>query len=87
MIDFYTRRDCPACDEARSTLQQVLEDRARSGDPTARVRYVDLADRPELEATLGPLLPVLVIGDRQLQLTTTYRSIARFLDGVLGRLA
>jgi hypothetical protein len=86
-LDFYTRTGCDICDEARAMLQVVLEERAKRGDPIARVRYVDLADRPELEADYGAWLPVLEVGGQKLTLSSTYRPIAQFLDVSLGRLA
>jgi hypothetical protein len=86
-IEFFTRSGCEICDEARSTLQLALEERVKRGDPIARVSYVDLADRPDLEADYGALLPVLSVGGRQLTLTSTYGPISRFLDVTLGRLA
>jgi hypothetical protein len=86
-IDFYTRTGCHICDEARAMLQVVLEERAKRGDPVARVHYVDLADRPELEADYGAWVPVLELGGQKLTLTSTYRPIAQFLDVTLGRLA
>jgi len=86
-IDFYTRTGCHICDEARSTLQGLLEERARRGDPIARVRYVDLKDRPDLEADYGAWVPVLEVGGHKLTLSSTYRPISQFLDVTLGRLA
>jgi len=86
-IDFYTRTGCLICDEARVTLQTVLEDRARRGDPIGRVHYVNLADRPELEADYGAWVPVLQVGGQKLTLSSTYRPISQFLDITLGRLA
>ena len=86
-IDFYTRTGCHICNEARATLQGVLEERVRRGDPIARVHVVDLQDRPELEADYGAWVPVLQVGDQKLTLSSTYRPIAQFLDITLGRLA
>jgi hypothetical protein len=86
-LDFYRRDGCEPCDEARLNLQQVLEDRVRRGDQIPRVRYLDVADSEELEIRFGSRVPVLVIGTDQLSLTVSRKSIASFLDRVLGRLA
>jgi glutaredoxin-like protein DUF836 len=86
-IDFYTRTGCHICDEARVTLQTVLEERAKRGDPIARVRFVDLHERPDLEADYGAWVPVLQLGGQKLTLSSTYRPISQFLDITLGRLA
>jgi hypothetical protein len=87
LLKFYRRASCEPCDEARLTLQQVLEDRVRRGDPIPKVRFLDLADDPTLEATYGARVPVLLVGSNELSLTVSYRSISTFLDRVLGRAA
>ena len=86
-LKFYRRASCEPCDEARLALQQVLEDRVKRGDPIPRVRYVDISDQPDLQASYGALVPVLTIGSEVLSLTAGYRSISTFLDRVLGRAA
>jgi hypothetical protein len=86
-LDFYTRDGCQLCDEARTDLQAVLEDRVRRGDPIARVREVHLSDQPEFESRYGALIPVLALGGQELTLVMSQRAIDRFLDRVLGRLA
>jgi len=86
-LDFYRREGCAPCDEARLALQAVLEARARRGDRNPRVRYRNVADSASLESEFGPRVPVLAIGADQISLTVSERSIANFLDQVLGRLA
>ena len=87
ILHFYRRAACEPCDEARATLQQVLEDRVRRGDPIPRIRYVDLAEAPDLETSYGALVPVLEVGVEKLSLTVSYSSISTFLDRVIGRAA
>ncbi len=86
-LDFYRRDGCEPCDEARLALQTVLEARARRGDRIPIVRYRNVADSPGFESEFGPRVPVIAIGAAQLSLTVSERSIASFLDQVLGRLA
>jgi hypothetical protein len=86
-LEFYTRDGCELCDEARHALQAVMEDRARRGLPNPRVRTRNLSQQPELEADYGARIPVLVLGKDEIALVTSARSIAVFLDRVLGRLA
>jgi hypothetical protein len=86
-VDFYRRDGCEPCDEARLALQRVLEERARRGDRNPRVRYRDIAQSPALESAFGYRVPVIALGDDELSLTLSERSIARFLDRVLGRAA
>ncbi len=85
-LHFYTRDGCHLCDEARHALQAVMEERARRGQPNPRVRYVDVAAQPELEERYGTRIPVIAVGGDELALVTSTRSIAVFLDRVLGQL-
>ena len=86
-LDFYRRAGCEPCDEARLALQAVLEDRVRRGDPIPRIRFRDVAESPALESDFGARVPVIAVGRDELSLTLSERSIARFLDRVLGRVA
>jgi len=86
-LEFYRRPDCAVCDEARHSLQQVLEDRVLRGDPVPRVRYIDVASDESLAASHGPRVPVLALGGEELSLASGYRQIALFVDRALGRLA
>jgi glutaredoxin len=86
-LDFYRRDGCEPCDEARLTLQAVMEDRAKRGDPNPRVRYVDVSADSDLEARFGTRVPVLAIGEDELALTVGARAIAQLLDRNLGRAA
>jgi peroxiredoxin len=86
-LEFYTRDDCPPCAAARESLQAVLEERARRGDPVPRISIIDLAHRPEFEASHGARVPVIAVAGQELALSPSYRQIEIFLDRVLGRLA
>jgi hypothetical protein len=84
---FYARDGCHLCDEARADLQAVLEERVMRGDPIARVRVVDIDSYAELKGRYGDLIPVIAMNGRELTLVMGRRTISRFLDVVLGRLA
>ncbi len=86
-LDFFTRDGCHLCEDARADLQQVLEDRVKSGDPIVRVHEINLTREPQYEERYGTLVPVLRVRDHELTLARTYRTIAEFLDRVLGRAA
>ncbi len=64
-----------------------MEGRARRGDPNPRVRYRDVSESPDLESQFGARVPVLALGDDELALTVSQRSIEGFLDRNLGRIA
>ena len=86
-IVLYTREGCHLCDETRTTLQSLLEDRAARGQRTATVRERDIATDPELERAWFTTIPVLEVGGRHLELATSPATIRRFLaetlDGVM----
>ena len=86
-LDFYRRDGCEPCDEARSTLQAVMEDRAKRGDPNPRVRYLDVSSDSDLEARFGARVPVLTLGSDELALNISSRAISQLLDRNLGRAA
>ena len=86
-LSFYARDGCTLCDEARTELQAVLEERVLRGDPIARVHFVDVDTDRELEARYGDLLPVIAMNGNELTLVMGRRVIERFLDRVLGRAA
>lgn len=86
-LEFYRRDGCELCDEARQSLQAVLEERARRGEPVPRVREINLSVQPDLEAEYGTRIPVVAAGTHELSLATSERQMATFLDRVLGRLA
>jgi glutaredoxin len=86
-LHFYRRDGCTLCDEARQTLQQVLEERVKRGETVPRVRVINLTQHPDLEAVYGERIPVIAIGGHELSLAPGYRQIESLLDRVLGRLA
>ena len=79
----YTRPGCQLCDEARESIQSVLEDRAARGLPVPAVIERDIAAEAELERALGDLIPVIELGDRRLQLVVSANRIRRLLADAL----
>jgi hypothetical protein len=86
-LDFYRRDGCEPCEEARAVLQAVMEERVIRGDRIPRVRYRNVDESADLEATFGARIPVLAVGADELSLTVSHRAIATFLDRVMGRAA
>ena len=83
----YARDGCHLCDEARADLQAVLEERVKRGEPIARVRVVNVDTDPELRERYNDLIPVMALRGSELTLAMGRRTIGRFLDQALGRLA
>ncbi len=87
-LTLYRRQGCHLCDDAREALQVVLEERAAGGQANPRVREVDIAGDPELEARHGFRVPVLELGGEELALTVSARAIRGLLErGLQQRIA
>ena len=82
-IVLYTRDGCHLCDETRSILQGLLEDRATRGQRSAVVREQDITADPALERAYFTAIPVLEAGGRRLELATSPAAIRRFLAETL----
>jgi glutaredoxin len=80
---FYRREGCHLCDEARETLQAVLEERAASSQPVPVVREIDIDADPEAGRNYLATIPVLVLNGRELHLASTARSMRELLDQAL----
>jgi glutaredoxin len=83
VLRFYTRAGCHLCEEARATLQQLLEERAASGHTAPPVREVDVDADSGARRRFFDTIPVLELGNRRLLLATGRRAIARFLAETL----
>ena len=79
----YTRPGCELCDEARDSIQSVLEDRAARGLPVPRRVERDIDREPDLQASYGPVIPVVELGDVRLDLAVSAGRIRRLLSQVL----
>jgi glutaredoxin len=90
-ISLYTRPGCGLCDEARATLEGILEDRATRGDAIATVREVDITADPDLEARFFDVIPVVEVRGRRLDLAISPAKLRRFvaesLDAATDRIA
>lgn len=84
----YTRPGCGLCDETRSMLQGLLEDRAARGAHTAHLRERDISRDGAVERDLFDRIPVVELRGRRLELATSASRLRRFLDdGLDGTLA
>jgi hypothetical protein len=79
----YTRAGCGLCDEARSLLQSLLEDRAARGARTAAIRERDITTNADWERAFFDRIPVVELGGRRLELATSAAKLRRFLDEAL----
>jgi hypothetical protein len=72
----YTRDGCHLCDEAREIVRAILAERARAATLVER----DIATNPAWERAFLATIPVLELGDRRLELATSYARIRRFIE-------
>jgi glutaredoxin len=83
LILLFTRPGCHLCDEARATLESLLEDRAARGQSIATVQEVDITADPDVERRNFDIIPVVELGGRRLELAVSHAKLRRFLvDGL-----
>ena len=79
----YARAGCGLCDEARATLELLLTERAAAGEPSPQLVERDIATDEALERALFNRIPVIELGDRRLELTSSPAKLRRLLAEVL----
>jgi hypothetical protein len=79
----YVRAGCELCDEARATLQLLLAERTAAGEPSPRLVERDIGTDEALERALFDRIPVIELGDRRLELTSSRAKLRRLLAEVL----
>lgn len=83
----YSRAGCALCDEAHETLGLLLAEREENGEPTPALIQLDIASDPELERALFDRIPVVEIGDRRVELTSSPAKLRRLLEVALGEVS
>lgn len=68
-------------------LQDLLEERAMSGELVPTVDERDVDSDPALQARYGALVPVVALGATELPLVTSGRQLRAFLHATLPRTA
>ncbi len=82
-IVLYSRPGCHLCEDARAALEVLLARRAASGlvAPPLVERSIDSDD--ELHRRYMLVIPVVAVGDRELELATSPARLGRFLADAL----
>ena len=75
----YRRAGCSLCDEARLILEGLLEDRAATGRPLARLVEVDIDADGALRAEMTDTIPVVELLGRRLELAVSHGRLRRLL--------
>lgn len=86
VLTVYARQGCHLCDIARSLLQDLLEERARRGEPVPHVREVDIDREPALHDRYFMRIPVFAMGSDEIDLVTSSLQARRFLERTLPQL-
>ncbi|MCI0344842.1 MAG: glutaredoxin family protein [Chloroflexi bacterium] len=84
VLVLYRRAGCGLCDEARETLSLLLAARAASGEPAPHLVERDISLDPELERAFLDRIPVVEIGGRRVELTSSPAKLRRLLEVALG---
>jgi hypothetical protein len=79
----YGRVGCGLCDETRSTLQALLEQRRAAGLPAPTLEERDIDTDPTLELAFFDRIPVVELGARRVELALGTARLRRLLvDGL-----
>ena len=80
----YARPECSLCEEAREAIRLVIDDRAGRGLAVPHVVEHDIDADDDLQRSLLDRIPVVVLGDRRVELVVTVGKLRRLLGEVLG---
>jgi hypothetical protein len=79
----YGRPECGLCDEARTLLEALLEDRLARNLPTPRLVERDIDTNETWQRAYFATIPIVELGDRRLDTVTSLEALRRLLDDVL----
>ena len=79
----YRRTGCHLCEDARAALDLLLADRTARGLPAPAVVERDIEANEDLHRRYAFTIPVVALGDRELELATSPARIRQLLEAVL----
>ncbi len=79
----YARAGCHLCEETRTVLEALLQDRAARGFARPRLVERDIEADPALHDRYALVIPVVAIGDQEVQLATSPARLRRLLADAL----
>jgi hypothetical protein len=83
----YHRDGCHLCDDARTTLSLLLADREARGRPVPKMVERDIDTDEDWHRRYAFTIPVIALGERQLELATSPAALRRLLEDVLDGVA
>ena len=79
----YGRPGCELCNQTRTFVLALLDERARAGRPAPTLVERDIETDPDWERAYFASIPVVELGDRRLEVATSVAKLRRFLTDVL----
>ena len=79
----YGRPGCGLCDEARTILTALIDERQRAGLATPALEERDIETDPAWQRAFFASIPVVELGDRRLELATSAAKLRRLMADVL----
>jgi hypothetical protein len=79
----YTRPGCHLCDDARTLLAAIVEERTAAGLPSPVVIERDIDTNDDWQRAHRTSIPVIELGERRLELAVSPTRIRRLLADVL----
>jgi hypothetical protein len=79
----YGRPGCGLCNETRTILTALLDERERAGLATPAVEERDIETDPAWQRAFFASIPVVELGDRRLELATSAAKLRRLMADVL----
>ena len=79
----YARDGCHLCEETRAVLEVLLHDRAARGLATPRLVERDIDSDAALHDRYAFVIPVVALGDQELELATSPARLRRLLADAL----
>jgi hypothetical protein len=79
----YGRPGCHLCEEARATLEAILADRVSRGFPAPALVERSIDEEDDLQRRYAFTIPVVTLGDHELELATSPVRLRRLLEDVL----
>jgi hypothetical protein len=78
----YSRPGCHLCDETRTILAALLDERARDGLPVPTLVERDIETDPSWEQAYFTSIPVVELGERRVELATSVTKLRQLLADV-----
>ena len=79
----YARAGCHLCEETRALLEALLRDRDARGLATPRLVERDIDTDPVLHDRYAFVIPVVALGDQEVELATSPARLRRLLADAL----